>query len=64
MYAGLQSRKTKSVPARPIPNNAIFITGPMPSGNFFFSAGAKLFENLEKCCTVIYDYYEINMGFR
>ena len=37
----------KSLPARPIPNNAIFKTGPMPSGNFFFSAGAKLLENLE-----------------
>ena len=37
----------KRVPARPIPNNAIFKTGPMPSGNFFFSAAAKLFENLE-----------------
>ena len=47
MYPGLQSRKTKSVPARPIPNKAILITGPMPSGNFFFSAGAKLLENLE-----------------
>ena len=36
-----------NVPARPIPNKAILITGPIPSGNSFFLAAAKLCENLQ-----------------